>query len=118
MSRTSRQEKAEARLRILEEQFLADLIAALRDCASGTWGMFGRNDHIIAALPEREMLKSKVAERLIEDGEELSCMRLELGFTEPFPPFKRFMEYRQMRGSSTPGEPKLAVEFLTLLGES
>jgi hypothetical protein len=46
------------------------------------------------------MLKSKVAERLIEDGEELSCMRLELGFT------------------TRPVSRKLAVEFLTLLGES
>ena len=78
--------------------------------------MFGQNDAVIENDPLREMLKSTVAERLLEDGKAVERLRQELGFTEPFQPFKRFLEYRQMQGSNTPGEPKLAVQFLKELG--
>jgi hypothetical protein len=116
MSRSARRQKQELTLRTLEEQFSRNLAAALRDCAAGVWGMFGRNDTVIEKHPLREMLKSKAAERLLEEGETVERLRQELGFTEPFQPFKRFLEYRQMQGSNTPGEPKLAAPFLTELG--
>lgn len=101
-------------MRSLEEQFSIELVGALRECAAGTWGLFGRNDQVIEAQPEplKEMLKSKRAEKLIEDGDEIERLRRELGFTEPFSLYRRFLELRQMRGSNVPGEPKLAIQFL------
>ena len=78
--------------------------------------MFGQNDAVIENDPLREMLKSTVAERLLEDGKAVERLRQELGFTEPLQPFKRFLEYRQMHGSNALGEPKLAVQFLRELG--
>ena len=118
MSRSIRRLKSEAQLRSLEGQFSTNLIAGLRECAAGKWGMFGRNDGFIAVEGKytREMLKAKAAEELLEAGEEIERLRRELGFTEPFQPLKRFLEYRQMKGSNVPGEPKLAVQFLEELG--
>lgn len=118
MSRSGRRNKMEAQLHTLEEQFSTKLIPALRECAGGRWGMFGRYDDVIAGQGNDigEMLKSKAAEELLEAGEEIERLRRELGFTEPFRPFKRFLEYRRMRGSNVPGEPKLAVQFLEELG--
>jgi hypothetical protein len=106
MSRAARRQKSEAQLRSLEEQFTSDLVAALRECAAGTWGLFGRNDLVI------EWPRPKIVDKLIRDGEQIEELRRELGFTEPFHPYKRFLEFRQIRGSNVPGEPKLAVEFL------
>ena len=63
-----------------------------------------------------EMSRPKIVDKLIEDGDEIENLRRELGLTEPFHPFKRFLEYRQMRGSNVPGEPKLAMQFLKELG--
>jgi hypothetical protein len=102
--------KSEAQLRSLEEQFSTDLVAALRECAAGTWGLFGQNDLVT------EWSRPKIVDKLIEDGEEIEDLRRELGFTEPFQPFKRFLEFRQMRGSNAPGESKLAIQFLKELG--
>jgi len=118
MSRTARRQRTEEQLRSLEEQFSTNLIAALRECAAGTWGMFGQSDLVIKAQPQplSEMLKSRVAEGLIAEGDEIERLRQELGFTEPFQAFKRFLEFRQMRGSNVPGEPKLATQFLKELG--
>ena len=85
MSRASRQQKAEAVLKSLEDQFSADLVAELKRCAAGSWGLFGQNPHTV-----------NMAEALIEQGEAIANMRQELGFTEPYLPFSRFLEYRQM----------------------
>lgn len=35
--------------------------------------------------------------------------------TEPFHPFERLLEFRQMQDPNTPGEPKLAKQFLAEL---
>ena len=80
--------------------------------------MFGQND---AALePEhrflQERLESKVAESLIAQGEEIVRLRRDLGCTDGFPLFERYLEYRQMHSANTPGEPKLAEQFLQELG--
>jgi hypothetical protein len=111
VSQLSRRQKSEAKLRSLEEQFSNNLIAALCDCAAGKWGMFGQNDLVDGP-------KSKVAQELLEAGEEIERLRQELGYTEPFQPFRRYLEYRQMKGSNTAGEPKLAYSFLKELGAS
>jgi hypothetical protein len=118
MSRATRRQKSEAQLRSLEAQFSTNLVAALRECAGGTWGMFGRNDGFIAVQGRTtpKMSRSKTAEELLATGEEIERLRTELGITESYPHFKRFLEYRQMKGSNVPGEPKLAVQFLEKLG--
>jgi hypothetical protein len=116
ISRSTPRQKQELTLRTLEEQVARNLVTALRDCAAGVWGMFGRNDAVIEKHPLREMLKSKMTERLLEEGETLERLRQKLGFTEPFQPFKRFLEHRRMQGSNTPGAPKLAARFLRELG--
>jgi hypothetical protein len=111
MGRAGRRQKSEAQLQSLEAKFLTDLIAALRECAAGRWGMFSCHE----MMPE--MYRPKTKGKLIEDGEEIEGLRRELGFTESFHPFKRFLEFRQMRGSNLPGEPKLAMQFLEALGK-
>jgi len=110
--------KSEVQLRALEEQFSSDLVAALRECAAGRWGMFGRNDAVIQTLPPslREVLKSKTAGQLLEAGEEVEHLRRELGYTESFLPYKRYLECRRMQGSNAPGEPKLARSLLEEIG--
>jgi hypothetical protein len=80
------------------------------------WGVFGQNDFVIESLPEREMLRSKAAKKLLADGREVERLRKKLGYTEPFQPYRRYLEYRQMRGSNAPGEAKLAQCFLRELG--
>jgi len=118
MSRASKREKAEVQLQTLEAQFSADLVAALQECASGRWGMFGQNDAVIESQPKplRDMVASCVAARLIEDGENIRRLRRELGHAESFSPFERFLQYRKMHGANSPGEPKLAAQFLAELG--
>jgi hypothetical protein len=36
----------------------------------------------------------------------------ELGLTEPFAPYEKFIHYRSRRGANVGGEPKIAEEFL------
>ncbi len=116
MSRASRRHKSEAQLRSLEEQFSINLVAALRECAAGTRGLFGQNDALAVEMPLLRSAYMKTANALIRDGDEIEELRRELGFTEAFNPYKRFVEFRKMRGSYVPGEPKLAMQFLEELG--
>src|ERR1017187_3184345 len=70
MSRSARRQKSEAQLRTLEDQFSTDVVAALKECAAGRWGMFGRNDAVIERQPGpiREIVQSDVAAHLIALG--------------------------------------------------
>ena len=56
------------------------------------------------------------AEKLIEQGIEITEMRLDLGYAEPFQLFQQYLQYRQMRSANSPGEPTLAAKFLAELG--
>jgi hypothetical protein len=117
VSRSARREKLEAHLRFLQDQFVYDLTAALKECAVGTWGMFGQNDGVIELQPKplRDMLRSTVAAHLIGDGESIRGLRQQLGFAEPFLPFERYLHFRQMHAANSPGEPKLAAQLLAEL---
>ncbi len=119
MSQSARRGKLEAQLRTLEEGFTADLISELRECAAGRWGLFGQNDSVIERQPKplRDSLRSRSAARLIEDGEAIRRLRDELGYTEPFSLFERYLHYRQMRSANSPGEPKVAAQLLSELTE-
>ena len=39
-------------------------------------------------------------------------LRRDLGYTDSHLLFERYLQYRQMRLANTPGEPKLAEQFL------
>jgi hypothetical protein len=107
VSRATRIRKTEHQLRLLEEQFTENLIVALKKCASGQWGMFTPGF----------FFRSKVKDHpLLGQGDEIMRLRRELGIVEDFPLFQRYLFYRQLRSSNTPGEPKLASQFLRELG--
>ncbi len=116
MSKASRRQKTEAQLRALEDQFSADLVAALRECAAERWGLFGRNDAIAAEIPLLRSYYTDTAEKLIDQGEKIARLQRDLGYPEASGLFVRFLEYRQMHGPNSPGEPKLARQFLRELG--
>jgi hypothetical protein len=97
-----RRQRTEIQLRLLEEEFTENLIVALRKCASGEWGMFSHN----------HFLGSKEADPLVNQGEEIVRLLRQLGVEEDLPVFQRYLFYRRLRSSNTPGEPKLALEFL------
>jgi len=80
--------------------------------------MFGHNDAIAADTSLLRGIYRETAHRLIERGEEITRLRDELGYTEPFGLFDRYTEYRKMRSANALGEPKLAVQFVKELGFS
>jgi hypothetical protein len=118
MSRMTRIQKTEHQLRLLEKQFTENLIVALRNCAAGKWGVFGHNDIGVAAEPRtlQEVLKSKEAEILLGQGDEIMRLRRQLGEIGDFQPYERYLYYRRLRSSNSPGEPKLAIRLLQELG--
>jgi hypothetical protein len=118
MSRATRRQKTEHQLRLLEEQFSENLIVALRNCAAGKVRIFGHDDMSIAAEPRalQDVLKSKEAETLLGQGDEIMRLRRQLGETEDFQPYQRYVYYRRLRSSNSPGEPKLAIRLLQELG--
>jgi hypothetical protein len=107
MSRLRRRLKSEFSVRALEQEFADTLLTALKRCESGEWGLFGCYDKLD--------IKSYEAETLLRLGEQISAMRKDLGETEPFHPYQRFLEYRSLKSPDTHGEPKLAVRFLAEL---
>ena len=107
MSRLRRRLKSELNVRALEQEFADTLLTALKKCASGQWGLFGCYDRLD--------IKSYEAETLLRLGEQISSMRKDLGETEPFQPYERFLKYRSLKSPNTHGEPKLAVRFLAEL---
>jgi hypothetical protein len=107
-----RRDAKEQRLEALEHDFRPRLIACLRECANGRWGLFGQNDH-------GELAKYYAwaeAKDLKQDAEEINALRSEFG--QPNALSTRFLEYCGMRGCNEKGEPKLARQFLTELAET
>jgi hypothetical protein len=111
MSRESRREKRRAALRVLEAQFLADLVDALRECAAGYGSVFGHNDRALAAFPRLLSTYGRRARQLMAAGTEISTMRAQLGY-EPNPLLERYLLYRRTQTPNSLGELKLAAQFL------
>jgi hypothetical protein len=82
------------------------LVSALRACATGHWGVFGRNGE-----------QWDEGRALITLGEEISELRKRLGYAQPYDLYERFVAYRRRRGSNDPGEPKLAQALLDELAD-
>src|SRR5262245_26564916 len=102
MTGTRRIAADERKLRLLEDEFRDRLVAALRCCAGGRWGLFGRNEHF--APPD--------ADPLLALGEQIQRIRDKLGIAEPFTPYARLQQLRRRGGANEPGEPKLAQQWL------
>jgi hypothetical protein len=103
----------ERQLEGLEASYRDLLLSALQTCAEGRWGLFGHNDeawsHLGAAA--RSRLRDPSVEELLELGETIESLRRKFGL-EPFPLHQRFLWMRSSHGPNTPGEPKLAQEWL------
>jgi hypothetical protein len=115
--RPIRQERLERELASLEEEFRRELVAALRDCAAGHWGVLGQNTPPADLAHLDRLYRSPAAERLLALGEEIEAVRRRLGLSEPFGLLVRFLEMRDRRGANLPGEPRRAREWLMELGE-
>ncbi len=120
MSRATKRQKLEAKLKQLESEFTCLLLDALNKCASGEWGLFGQNDTALEPYSPhlQAQLSSGVAERLLQLGNEITAARASLGIQEPFHPFATYLAYRQRRAPNELGEPRLASELLAELGKS
>jgi hypothetical protein len=101
-----------------EAEFYPLLIQCLRMCARGRWGLFSHQLHRLNAL-ERESYVHWInwpeRLRLQQLAEEIQGLRAELGGDNKA--CERFLALCELKGSSVPGEPKLAAEFLAELGE-
>lgn len=106
-----RQDARDQRLDDLEFDFRERLVACLRECANGRWGLFEQNSKgklaQLPTWPEADELKATVAQ--------INELRSRFGQTNPLS--VRFLEYCAMRGQNVKGEPKLARQFLTEIGE-
>jgi hypothetical protein len=93
---------AQRQLDALEVSYRELLLAALRKCAAGQWGLFAHN---------RFRLPDRTVDELPELGSTIERMRGRLGL-EPFPLHERLQTMRSSHDSNTPGEPKRARQWL------
>jgi hypothetical protein len=91
----------------IEAEFNQLLLACVRECAEGRWGLFGQNDHID---PEGRYSNWPEAKRLKELAHEIITLRQ--GFGQSNQICERFLQLCSLRGSNVLGEPKLAAIFL------
>src|SRR5580704_8261514 len=96
----------EQKLDGLEDEFRPLLLACLRECAAGRYGLFGQIDG-----PEiARYYQWDEAEHLKKIALEIRVLRAEFG--RPNTLTERFLHYCSLRGCNVPGEPKLAKAFL------
>jgi hypothetical protein len=96
----------EQRLEDLEHDFQPLLLACLRECSQGRWGLFGQNDNTEVA----RYLYWEDAKRLKDTADEIHGLRAEFG--QPNTLVERFLHFCSQHGGNAPGEPKLATAFL------
>jgi 2'-5' RNA ligase len=111
-------ERDEHKLDVMEAEYAALLKAALQKCASGQWGLLGQNDAALQQLGRhaRARWSCPEADELLELGSQIERLRGRLGFAEPFTPHERLLRTRSLKGANTPGEPRLAREWLDEIG--
>jgi len=114
MGRSKRRQKLEWSLSVLETDFRKQLIDALEECAGGTWGLFGQNDEAYSRETRQlqDRLESDAAKALIALGEEVTEQRVRIGISEPFPLYEKYLKIRESSEPNSPGEPRLAQEWL------
>jgi len=104
----ARAARLEAEIASLESEFRSKLVAALRDCANGRWGLFGQNDHVRKA-------NSREAEELLTIGASIEELRRKVGNSETFELHHAFQAKRGWKGENALGESRLAQEWLNEL---
>ena len=107
-------EKLERERAVLEADYREALIAALRECASGRWGLLKQSSRLLPKSLEQRMVPPSVL-RLEAVGEELALTRARLGFVEPFVLMASFATLRREAIGNQLGEPRLADAFLKRL---
>lgn len=90
----------------IESDFDVLLIAVLKQCADGQWGLFGQND----GFGGSKYLHWAEAEALKNRAKQIRMLREEFGVPNPL--VERLLHYCSLRGANVPGEPKLAKAFL------
>jgi hypothetical protein len=110
---TKRERIREKNLIEIERDFHPLLLACLRQCAQGRYGLFGQNDHVEHA---ERYWNWPEAKRLKVLAEQIKSIRAEVGQTNET--CERFLHLCSLRGANVPGEPKLATEFLADLPTS
>ena len=109
MSRADRLERLDNQRLGDELQFEELLVAALRDAARGSAGLFGHKPDKFT----RKAWGPRIAE-LTELGEQIDNKRATLGL-EPFALFTEFLAARGPVPSTAPGEPKQAKAWIERL---
>jgi hypothetical protein len=92
-----RAELMQAQIAGMEADYRRILRAALRECAEGKPGLFGRNEHIRQGLKARP----PVVNELLLLGEEIDRLRKRFGLK----PFKLAGEFQAARGKAAPDAP-------------
>jgi hypothetical protein len=98
----------------MESEFESRLLTALGRGERGAYGLFGKHGD----FPESIWLpESHEGQALVELGQEIDQLRADLGIGG-FALFATFMTYRARKDSNTPGDPKLAADFLRQIRNS
>ncbi len=103
-------ERMQAAIAAMEAEYRALLVSALRDCAAGRPGLFGRNEHIRHGLRARP----PVVNQLSRLADEIDRLRKRCGMG----PFDLRAEFEASRGrapADAPTEPKQAQDWLKRL---
>jgi hypothetical protein len=100
------------RLAELEAEFETLLIACLRKCSQGRYGLFGQNDHLD---PDRRYYGWPDAERVKEIAHEIQSLHLISGSGNKI--CEEYLRLCSLRGPNIPGEPRLASVFLREMGQ-
>jgi hypothetical protein len=103
----------ERQLEALEASYRELLLSALQACAKGQWGIFARNERAMNQLGAglRSRLLDPTVEELLELGSKIERFRRRFAL-EPFPLHERLLRMRSSHHANTPGEPKLARQWL------
>lgn len=109
MAKADRLERLDTRRADLEVDYREALIAALKICAAGKWGLFDHN----ADRAARTAVAPTITE-LTELAEEIDAAREQL-FMEPFELHQEFLRQRGPVDSQAVGEPKQARAWLDCL---
>lgn len=109
MAKADRLDRLDTRRIELEAEYREALIAALRVCAAGKWGLFAHtNDRKVQAA------LAPVLDELAELGEAIDKARDTLGLPE-YPLQQEFLAARGPVSAEAVGEPKQAQAWLARL---
>jgi hypothetical protein len=105
---------SERKLAALEAFYSELLLSALQRCAAGRWGLFGHNDAAIDRLDAglQNRLRDPAVTELLDLGISIEKLRRQLGHIEAFPLHERLLRMRSSHHANSPGEPKLARQWL------